>query len=655
MMSKQAVWDTGQYLLQGGMTHQMLQAGHLVSVREISIDQVLVRQLGGQEMVIVFDIALPSPKMQAMVNRWRKTLFLAAKTCAYVRMLGLDHVSGHTWRATENSVMLPQCNIVTTQELRISEGFAGGYGGWSKAVTYLNQHHPNYPLKIAGALEWDAPTAEMWDMHNASAHGCCCTVGDITSIDVWTDAMNDIHPHILTLSSSCVQFSFAGPQLGWQSREGHALAAALHYAAKSGIEIVLVENVGNLRSCIEFWNGFIAVTEYCNFQIAAEGVVNVQHLHPVNRARELIVLVAKSGRVDQLPHVLISDGCVPGRYPRTLWEMDRWLNPPEEMLRSQHIHDSILPEHKCYDRLPPTMKAQVYVRHPTEVMLSRCVKSNQPLPSGTIMAKYTQQHTLDGDILGSLRRTNQDSARFLHPLEMMVACGISSPCVVPESGTLGYKIVGNCITEMHALVGLVAMINVLHTRFEWNPIDCHRLLAHHASQCIVNQNIKWVQVEGFHAVMHTDGEIAVTGLPMMSPVSKEIEQVIQQDDDDESHDGHGMTCQLSEVDSDGVRPPVVIDVHQQTASEVLEATRALDPSWNPEHLLKQDGTRMMGDEVITESNLQIVGRDAPNVYDRDGVVLSWSECMVMLPILPHQSIAEWNIHGQSLGDFEWFT
>lgn len=298
------------------MTHQMLQSGCLVSVKEIAVDRVVVRQLSGREMVIHFDIALPTPTMQAMLARWRKTLFQAAKVSAYIRMLGLTHVAGQNWNATESTVMLTQCNIVNRSELKIIESFAGGYGGWSKAVSYLNEHYPEYPLRIAGAIEWDEPTARMWDKHHAISHGCCCTMGNVTGINVWADLVNEVQPSILTVSSSCVQFSHDGQQLGWNSDEGHSLAATLLYASKSGIEIVLVEQVSNFRTCIEFWNGFVAIAQFCNYRIAAEGVVNTKRLHPANRARELIVLIAKGNHMDLLPHVLISEGCVPGLHPK---------------------------------------------------------------------------------------------------------------------------------------------------------------------------------------------------------------------------------------------------------------------------------------------------------------------------------------------------
>lgn len=104
----------------------------------------------------------------------------------------------------------------------------------------------------------------------------------------------------------------------------------------------------------------------------------------------------------------MADGCVPGQFPRSFWEQDRWLNPPEDFLVAQCIDENIKHEYCNYDRLPSFMKAQVYVRHPMEVLISRCVKSNLPLPSGTVMARYTQQHSLQGDILGSLRRIGED-------------------------------------------------------------------------------------------------------------------------------------------------------------------------------------------------------------------------------------------------------
>ena len=106
------------------------------------------------------------------------------------------------------------------------------------------------------------------------------------------------------------------------------------------------------------------------------------------------------------------------------------------------------------------------------------------------MASYGNQHNLtdDGTILGCIRR-DSEGWRYLHAVEALIALGITSPASVPRSQRRANTGVGNSISESHALIGLIALLESVGC----NMIDAPLLIQMHTDQCFSSDQIdlKW--------------------------------------------------------------------------------------------------------------------------------------------------------------------
>jgi len=116
------------------------------------------------------------------------------------------------------------------------------------------------------------------------------------------------------------------------------------------------------------------------------------------------------------------------------------------------------------------------------------------------MASYTSQHKMPGVILGQL--VDQEGCRFIHPVESLINAGITERIVVPREVGLATRIVGNMITEFHALLALLILLQAWPLR-AFNPnfcFDIANFLVRFQKQCINKNNLQyrfnaeWIEV-----------------------------------------------------------------------------------------------------------------------------------------------------------------
>eukprot|EP00438_Fugacium_kawagutii_P030479 Skav220667 [mRNA] locus=scaffold1914:52437:57580:+ [translate_table: standard] len=650
MADSKALTDGGQYLLNHGMKQHLLGHGILVTVHEIRDSLVRVKLDDHKVVTIHLDIALPSTAMELLRSRWMKALMGAQLVSAPIRMLGLQRINDEAFRATEETVMLKQCGIVNSSELRLVECYAGGVGGWSRAAGFMSQLKPETPLQVVGAVEKDPDIAKSWNSNHATRHNCICIVGDLTDEGVWMDMCHESEPNALSISSPCRSFSRAGSQNGWNSQDAFCLASSLWFSHLAGVQLLTVENVEALRECQHHWEGFLSMIDFCGYRIAAEKCVNANILHPICRARAIIVLVAKSIPIPnhpsvQWPSFLDQPECV------SLWSSGRWVDPPQEHMFELQLDEPVLQEYLKRDRMPPKMRHDMMVGSPEEARHVRCIRSQFPIPSGTMLAQYGNQHNMQGQILGSLRRMNRTDCRLLHPLELVIASGVAAPCILPQNRRLAYTMVGNMITEMHGLLGLSMAVNVVHEILECSPIDVKHLLQFHAKLCISKDTVQWLIGDVSEGIMYVRGTMDNESIPRMSCTPLDDDPLSQFAAEYQT----GRICQVRELEGQTVQTPASVRIpFDAKPDHIMDATRKLLPTWEPFEVFGDHGNQLNGARCFNDEILTIAGHDTAAIFDLQGVVVGWAEFLCKLPILPHECFHEWSINGTPVTAFKWY-
>eukprot|EP00438_Fugacium_kawagutii_P033157 Skav231186 [mRNA] locus=scaffold425:125105:130273:+ [translate_table: standard] len=649
MAASRHVFDPGQYLLSFGMKQELLQHGYLVTVHSVESNEVVVRQMNGSLMTIHFDLALPTPAMEAMKRRWLKTMRTAFAMLSTVRLLGIQHIQGTNWRATETTVMLKQNGLVEANEIKLIEAYAGGMGGWSRACGFLNHLSPQHPIRTAAALEINPNIAQAWNQNAGVLHSVECAVGDATSIDDWIDTCADSDPNALTLSSPCTSFSLGGACAGWDSKEGSCLASSLWIAHQSGIQLVMLENVGALKTKTEYWDTLCAIIEFCGYQVASEGNISPETMHPVIRNREIMVLVDKNIDLDQSPKAITLKVSM-STNGVGLWQTKRWMNPPESHLTECTLPTEVLDEYLKDSRMPHSMRSQLMVKSKVESQHARCIKSHHPLSSGTLMAAYSKQHRFDGLIYGSLRKVDHANCRLLHPFEQLVACGISMPVILEKGREFQHHIVGNSITEFHALVGLVEAVNAIAGVMTWSTLDLSRVLESHVECCMTNRNTAWIMTPEHEAIMFKSEAMGENGLPIIR-VNQAID--VHQPPFTQEFVG-GRYCKITEMHQGVLQTPYETKIQFDTTPEqIIDAMKQCNPTWEPRQVFGTDGRELQARECFEDKSVVVSGHDVQHMFDTFGILLGWSDFMCWLPLQPHEFLKEWRINGIPFSTIQW--
>eukprot|EP00438_Fugacium_kawagutii_P033764 Skav215080 [mRNA] locus=scaffold2575:211054:212637:+ [translate_table: standard] len=341
-----------------------------------------------------------------------------------------------------------------------------------------------------------------------------CRQMDITQLHTWEHAVSS-GADTVTLSTPCKSFSLGGNQHGWDTLDGTSLAVALQMSKQYGFTTILVENVANLwldRSFRAFLEGIL---RFLGLQIAFQRIVTLTNLHPAERSRLLLVLHPSETEISAGLPVLDFLYDLPMRNPMTLWSMDRWMDPPDELLIPMIIPADVLEQYMDKKRLPSTMKNQMQVDGPREVLWTRTIRSGQVMPAGCLMAMYTRQHEFgDKVIYGSLRKHKAEigclppigpqSYRFLHPGETAVSMGTALPLILPQNSAWSSTAIGNSIAEMHALIGIGVAL-----RLNQCDVDIRSILIQHCQECITQKTCIWKWDREWIQLRHINHEVPI--------------------------------------------------------------------------------------------------------------------------------------------------
>eukprot|EP00435_Cladocopium_sp_Y103_P059972 s119_g21.t1 len=310
-------------------------------------------------------------------------------------------------------------------------------------------------MKTCGGVDIAAHAAITWNMNHAQ--GCqngenSAIIGDVTKLECWEQILERA-PNFFTVSSSCKSFSPAGNRSGWNSDDAKALAMTIRWLQLHGVEIFVLENVPSLMTHDQWRHQFLELLKYCDFQIRWYAISELGDVHPAERSRLLMLIVKRSEEKQALKHQTMrsNNQCTNSV---TLWNAKRWMNLPEELQRDAAVDDDILQTYLQEDRMPHFMRQRIMFSCKSEAQYVRTVKSCEKIPTGTMMASYTNQHSMNGIILGSLR-SQENAVRFWHPVELLLAAGTWGDICVPRNLQIAMEGVGNCITEYHAIGALL--------------------------------------------------------------------------------------------------------------------------------------------------------------------------------------------------------
>eukprot|EP00438_Fugacium_kawagutii_P021207 Skav201604 [mRNA] locus=scaffold152:871969:881890:+ [translate_table: standard] len=462
----------------------------------------------GVVLNVHFDIQLPSEPAHAMAKRWMKLLDRAQRSSAPVRVLGLTQRSDTVWTVNEASVFILQGQMVDKADWKIFEAFAGGYGGWGRSISWLNRNLDDHNMRVVGGMDKDPSVEPYWKKNQE--HDAQFFCADATQFTSW-EHVRETDPSAITLSAPCQSFSFAGTKAGWDSVNGAALAMAMWYCHLSGYQVIFVENVAGLKKRQDWWKFFQELCEFCGFKISHHAVINMSHLHPVDRERLLVVLESKQIPTEQ--KITHHDWINKLNAETSLWECNRWFTLPKDLEEETMVYEPELSEYAKVDRLPPNLKQTVVPTNRLEVLHTRLVRSNRPIRQGTVMAQYGNQHNLPGYILGSLRMSGENFRR-LHPLELVGSMGTTTHAFLPKELKSAYMIIGNAISEFHGLCGLLMYVSSNDATI--NPLN---LLKKHASECLNAKNCQMIEIGSdkvlTHAMLPT--KIQTIGETMIEP------------------------------------------------------------------------------------------------------------------------------------------
>ena len=138
-------------------------------------------------------------------------------------------------------MLLEQCCKLDKRDLRIFETYCGSVGGWSRSTRWL--HENGYGVSTVGAGDWAIEAVETWNRNHLHKHdGQRAQILDFSNLTDWQKVVES-NANVITVSSSCRSFSFAGRRMGWNSDDGRHLALTIAYASRHGFQLMLLENV----------------------------------------------------------------------------------------------------------------------------------------------------------------------------------------------------------------------------------------------------------------------------------------------------------------------------------------------------------------------------------------------------------------------------
>ena len=322
--------------------------------------------------------------------------------------------------------------------------------------------------------------------------------------------MSELDIGVLAITAPCISFSLAGKRDGWSAKGAIAFSLMIAVAALLGIKVLVIENVANIDEEESFKVGLYNRLKNHGYCSILKHQFNTKKFRPLHRNRVILIayLVGPSCKalddwklkpsVDSAPYIPCQEAFL--------------MNLPSDLLDDVRLEPFDLQEYCKMSRMPRSYIPRGFTHHQdcnrydcrcefdARNVQFRTWNGVDHLSAGSVMASYTSQHKMPGVILGQL--VDQEGCRFLHPVESLVNAGITERIVVPREVGLATRIVGNMITEFHALLALLILLQAWPLR-AFNPnfcFDIANFLVRFQKQCINKNNLQfrfnaeWIEV-----------------------------------------------------------------------------------------------------------------------------------------------------------------
>ena len=364
----------------------------------------------------------------------------------------------------------------TTGVIRILEWFAGGFGGWKSAGSFLR-----YNLGIRSqfvAVEKDLEIATAYALtHRAALIRNPKTLPESVffSYQDWViqsdignpgirKAIHAWQPNIVTISSPCPPWSRATRAGGLSTADGRLLIQSILEARWIRAPLILFEQVFGFAVHVHK-SMVLRVLNFCGYQLVFQRSFDLKEVSQTSRIRWLAI--AKRVHSQHPMHPFMS-------WPKS--DVPAFASPMLE-LTGDHRQQTLVTDGMLHAASNPTLLKGAAKLTPDQVLRSRVYQPEAPLP--TFMARYGTQHMIDESTLithGYFGHFVADphaskGFRLWHPAEIALIHGLTDVLFLPDDFTMANRIVGNMIATQHALVLLCHAITILQN----SPVNTHQV------------------------------------------------------------------------------------------------------------------------------------------------------------------------------------
>jgi len=98
--------------------------------------------------------------------------------------------------------LLRQPGLIRADEIRIYESFCGGFGGFARAVEFINRNTAQRPFKHLGGFDIDQAAIGTYNRN----HGVKAECADIHCKELW-ERMAELEIGVITITAPCVSFA----------------------------------------------------------------------------------------------------------------------------------------------------------------------------------------------------------------------------------------------------------------------------------------------------------------------------------------------------------------------------------------------------------------------------------------------------------------
>ena len=388
-----------------------------------------------------------------MVNRWIG--FRHAKvTCLEPKTLWFD-MDASIWEISEHdpNTWPDFCHL-----------FAGGFGGWGKAV------HWHFPRSKNFAIDHDPDVMSLWQLSNESrvvqdAHGCPhykdWSVGILMDVgDEWYGLIRHTYNLFMTMSPPCISWSLGGKMDGLACYAGHSFWQAI--CAVKWVRPIAVTLECVDRICAHKHFAIIQeAARFCGYRIHWSQTVKCDTLVGMNRTRWLAVWI----RNDVQSQVCHGSFKLSDVY-RKGWNDEVFqFHVPEQIAHELVLTPKLLSIYGNPQFLPSGLKGDDNPITQEQVLSRRCIRDDQNLP--TLCANYSKQHALnmkhiqDRGIFAPLMNRS-GMYTFIDPMRFVALLGApkNTVMILPTKLDICFHVLGNSIAVPHALLCLrIALAN----------------------------------------------------------------------------------------------------------------------------------------------------------------------------------------------------